>query len=96
MADASVAAQFATIASAAQDCDVIVGATALQLAARSIAEKMGIPYIFAAYCPAVLPSPHHAPPVLGPLADVPVPSPADDAELWARGGDRFNALFGES
>ena len=48
--------QFETIAAAAQGCDVIVGATALQIAAPSIAEKMGIPYVFAAYCPAVLPS----------------------------------------
>ena len=52
-------------------CDIIVGATALQIAARSVAEKMGIPYVFAAYCPAVLPSPHHAPPVLAMLGDKP-------------------------
>lgn len=38
--------------------DVIVGATALQIAAPSVAERMGIPYVFVAYCPAVLPSSH--------------------------------------
>src|SRR5579884_1925277 len=65
MVDGSVATQFETVARAAEGCDVILGATALQIAAPSIAEKMGIPYVFAAYCPAVLPSPHHAPPVLG-------------------------------
>ena len=62
LAEASVATQFETVASAAQGCDVIVAATALQIAARSVAEKMGIPYVFVAYCPIVLPSPHHAPP----------------------------------
>src|SRR5262245_8978319 len=36
LAEASVAAQFTTIATAADGCDVIVGATALQIAARSV------------------------------------------------------------
>src|SRR3954471_5125831 len=62
LAEESVATQFDTIATAARDCDVIVAATALQMAARSVAERMDIPYVFAAYCPIVLPSPHHAPP----------------------------------
>jgi UDP:flavonoid glycosyltransferase YjiC (YdhE family) len=65
MREATVAAQFETIAAAARNCEVLVGATALQIAAPSVAERMGIPYVFAAYCPAVLPSPHHAPPPLG-------------------------------
>ena len=55
----------------------MVGATALQIAAPSIAEKMGIPYVFAAYCPTVLPSPHHAPPVLAMLGDTPAPPSGD-------------------
>jgi vancomycin aglycone glucosyltransferase len=46
---------------AAQGCDPIVGATALQGAAPSVAERMGIPYVFAAYSPTVPPSGHHAP-----------------------------------
>ncbi|HEX4170316.1 MAG TPA: glycosyltransferase [Bryobacteraceae bacterium] len=44
MAEATVAKQFETLTSAAQGCDVIVAATALQVAARSVAEKMRIPY----------------------------------------------------
>ena len=60
MAEASVRTQFETVAAAARGCDVIVAATALQIAARSVAETMGIPCVFAAYCAAVLPSPHHA------------------------------------
>ena len=94
LAEESVAAQFKTIAAAAEGCDVIVGATALQVAAPSVAEKMGIPYVFAAYCPAVLPSPHHAPPVLGVRGDTPASTPADYPGLWARDAERFNALFG--
>jgi vancomycin aglycone glucosyltransferase len=38
MAEASVAGQFETIMQAAQACDVLVGATALQIAAPSVAE----------------------------------------------------------
>ncbi len=65
--EATVATQFETITAAAQGCDVIVGATALQIATPSVAEVLGIPYVFAAYCPTVLPSPHHAPIPLGML-----------------------------
>jgi vancomycin aglycone glucosyltransferase len=94
MVEASVATQFETIMSAARECDVVVGASALQIAARSVAEKMGIPYVFAAYCPAVLPSPHHAPPVLGMLGDAPTATPADFAALWTQDTERYNSLFG--
>jgi vancomycin aglycone glucosyltransferase len=95
LAEASVAAQFETVAAAAEGCDVIVAATALQIAARSVAEKNGLQYFFVAYCPAVLPSPHHAPPPLPPLPGETPPSPtADNRELWARDTERFNNLFG--
>ena len=56
MADQSVREQFQVIGAAARGCDLIVAATALQIAARSIAERQNIPYVYAAYCPAVLPS----------------------------------------
>src|ERR1044071_8718434 len=71
--EGTVVAQFETIAAAARGCDLLVGATALQVAAPSVAEAMGIPYVFAAYCPCVLPSPHHAPPVIPPRGDMPEP-----------------------
>lgn len=87
--EGTVATQFETIAAAAQGCDVIVGATALQIAAPSIAEKLGIPYFFAAYCPAVLPSPHHAPPVLAMLGDKPT-STLGYRELWEQDARRWN------
>jgi len=94
LADATVATQFETVTAAAQACDIIVAATALQIAARSVAEKMGIPYIFAAYSPIVLPSPHHAPPPLPPLAGQAPPPTNDNRELWARDAARFNDFFG--
>ena len=90
MMDGTVAAQFETIAAAARGCDVIVGATALQIAAPSVAEKLGIPYVFAAYCPTVLPSPHHAPPVLVMLGDTPAPAMADYSQLWDQDARRWN------
>jgi len=89
MMEGTVAAQFETITAAAQDCDLIVGATALQIAAPSIAEQMGIPYFFAAYCPAVIPSPHHAPPLLPMLGDKPVVM-SDYSELWEKDTQRWN------
>jgi vancomycin aglycone glucosyltransferase len=94
MVEASVATQFETLTSAAQGCDAIVAATALQVAARSVAEKIGIAYVFAAYAPVVLPSPHHAPPPLPPLPGQDPPATYDNRELWARDAARFNDLFG--
>ena len=94
MMEGTVAAQFETIGAAAEGCDFIVGATALQIAAPSVAERMGIPYVFAAYCPAVLPSPHHAPPVLAIRGDMPAPSMADYSALWAQDAQRWNDTWG--
>jgi vancomycin aglycone glucosyltransferase len=90
MMDGTVAAQFATIMAAAEGCDAIVGATALQIAAPSVAEKLGIPYVFAAYCPAVLPSLHHAPLPQGWSAD----GAASSAAQWAADARRWNEDWG--
>jgi vancomycin aglycone glucosyltransferase len=96
MAEASVTAQFETVRQAAQDCDIVVGATALQIAARSVAQVLHIPYVFAAFCPNVLPSPHHAPPPLPALPGQSAPATNDNRELWVRDTERFNNLFGDS
>ena len=93
LAEATVADQFTTVSAAAEGCDVIVAATALQIAARSVAEALGIGYVFAALCPAVLPSPHHAPPPLPAPGQAPPPA-AGNQELWERDAGRFNAMFG--
>jgi len=89
MMGGTVATQFETITAAAQGCDLIVGATALQIAAPSIAESMGLPYFFVVYCPAVLPSSHHAPPILTGLGDKPV-TMDDYSELWEKDAERWN------
>jgi vancomycin aglycone glucosyltransferase len=91
----SVAAQFAAVKAAAQGCDVIVAATALQIAARSVSELLGARYVFVAYCPAVLPSDSHAPPPVPAWTKTGTPEPTDNRELWKRDGDRFNARFGD-
>jgi vancomycin aglycone glucosyltransferase len=90
MMDALIRTQLETVAAAAHGCDVIVGATALQIAAPSAAEKLGLPYVFAAYCPAVLPSPHHPPPVLAMLGDKPPPAANDYTDLWEKDARRWN------
>ncbi|MEO5823669.1 MAG: glycosyltransferase [Vicinamibacteraceae bacterium] len=95
LAEASVAAQFTAVAAAADGCDRIVAASALQIAARSVAEQRAIPYTFVGYCPNVFPSPHHAPPPLPAMPGQPVDAlPPGNGELWARAAQRFNDLFG--
>jgi vancomycin aglycone glucosyltransferase len=100
MMEATIATQFETIGAAASDCDVIVAATALQIAARSVAEKKGIPYFFAAYSATVLPSLHHSPPPLPGEAPGLLRASAPEREgrpanqqLWEQDAARFNDHF---
>jgi vancomycin aglycone glucosyltransferase len=93
MADESVRTQFQVIAEAARGCDLIVAATALQTAARSIADVLKIPYVFAAYCPAVLPSPKYPPPKTGGSYSQSLPE-AENLQLWKQNEQEFNARFG--
>ena len=92
--EATVATQFETVAAAAQGCDVIVAATALQIAARSVAESDGNPLRLRRLLPTVLPSPHHAPPPLRTLGQTPAPATADNRELWAQDARRWNDTWG--
>jgi vancomycin aglycone glucosyltransferase len=94
MVEGTVAAQFESVRQAAQDCDVIVAATALQAAAHSVAEQRGIPYVFVAFCPTVLPSPHHPPIPLGLLGQKPVPVTADNRALWEEDAKGWNDRWG--
>jgi vancomycin aglycone glucosyltransferase len=98
--EGTVATQFATIPAAAEGCDVIVAGGALQIAARSIAEQLGIAYVYASYCPITLPSPRHAPlPIWGPAAvDAGDAAGSDEATvnrtLWADDAQHWNDNVG--
>lgn len=94
MMNAMVAGQFEAIAKAAEGCDVIVGATALQVGARSVAESLGIPYVFVAFAPNVLPSPRLAPPVLAMLGQTVAPPSDDYSDLWDEDARRLDATWG--
>ncbi|WP_169952923.1 glycosyltransferase [Microbispora sp. H11081] len=92
MLEGMVAVQFATIPAAAEGCDLIVGGGALSIAARSVAERMGIGYVYVSYCPVTLPSPHHAPvPVWG---QAPADATAGNRALWAEDARRWNGAVG--
>jgi vancomycin aglycone glucosyltransferase len=89
----TVAGQFQALTPAAQGCDVLVVGMALQFALHSVAEKMRIPYVYAAWCPITLPSPHHAPPPLPSWAQPPTDGTADNCDLWAQEAKRWNDLW---
>ena len=89
-----MAVQFDTLAAAAEGCDVLVATGLLPAAAsaRSVTEKLGIRYVYAAYCPIFLPSPHHAP---TPFPGRPFPPDVtDNRVLWDLQAQRANELFG--
>ncbi|MEV6860257.1 glycosyltransferase [Streptosporangium subroseum] len=94
MAEATVAAQFATVPAAAEGCDVLVAGGSLQIAARSVAEQRGIPYVYAGYCPITLPSPHHAPPLMSLRGQTATDGTAGNRTLWAQDAQRWNDAFG--
>ena len=61
--------------------------------ARTVAEKLGIPYVLVAFHPGVLPSPHQ-PPL--PRPGKPFPSGVtDNRVLWEVDAERVQALYGE-
>ncbi|PPK68816.1 GT1-family glycosyltransferase [Actinokineospora auranticolor] len=89
----AVAMQFERVPAAAEGCDVVVatGELAAAAAVRSVAEKRGIPYSYAAYSPVYLPSRHHVPPV----DERTEPGVTDNGVLWAQRRLRFHSRFGE-
>ncbi|MFG2168873.1 glycosyltransferase [Micromonospora chersina] len=90
MIEGTVAAQFERIPEAAAGCDLLVGCGAMQIAAPSVAEMLGIGYVHVHYCPISLPSPHHAPPPLAWDAD----RTAGFAQQWADDARRWNQHWG--
>jgi len=91
-----IAEQFDKLPAAAAGCDALVatGLFPVAASAQSVAEKLGIRYVFAAYCPIFLPSPHHPP---HPLPGRPLPPDVTDNQvLNDLDIQNYNALFGEA
>jgi vancomycin aglycone glucosyltransferase len=84
-AAALVAATYDSVAAVAEGCDAVV--------ATGLAEKLGIRYVFVAYFPSYLPSPHH-PPLAWPGRPLP-PDVTDNRVLWDLNTESLNVLFGE-
>jgi vancomycin aglycone glucosyltransferase len=89
----TIRAQFQVLTQAASGCGLIVGAGALQLAARSIAEMLGIRYIFATYCPVTLRSADHPPPKMDRQYSQSLPG-FINRFLWAKDQRQWDELFG--
>jgi vancomycin aglycone glucosyltransferase len=90
-----MAAQYEAISAAAQGCDVMVatGLFSSVAAARSVAEKLGMRYVHAAYCPIFLPSPYQPP---FEFPSHPHPSGVTDNQvLWDKNVQVMKDLFGE-
>ncbi|MFI9385811.1 glycosyltransferase [Kutzneria sp. NPDC052558] len=85
--DGTVATQFETLLPAADGCDVVLGWSALQLAAPSVAEKLGIRHVYAVFSPNQLPSGQHAP---IPLPGVEPRPGVDNHTLWQQESQRWN------
>ncbi|KFG01995.1 glycosyl transferase [Streptomyces scabiei] len=92
---AELLAQFDTVAEAAEGCDVLVATGLLPAAAcvRSVADKLGIPYVYASFQSVSLPSPHH-PPMQRPGKPLP-PDVTDNRALWDLDAQSANDLFRE-
>jgi vancomycin aglycone glucosyltransferase len=89
-----IATWFDTVAAAAEGCDAIVGSGVVPAAvgARSVAEKLGLPFTHVHYCPVFLPSSHHPP---TPLPGQPLPPDVtDNRVLWELNAQAYNAVFG--
>jgi vancomycin aglycone glucosyltransferase len=89
-----IAEQFDKLPAAAEGCDALVatGLFPVTASAQSVAENLGIPYVFAAYCPIFLPSPHQRP---QPLPGRPLPPDVTDSRvLNDLAIQNYNALYG--
>jgi UDP:flavonoid glycosyltransferase YjiC (YdhE family) len=90
----AIATQFDGVPPAAEGCDAVVatGVLAAAVAVRSVAEKLGIPYIYACHCPIYLPSPYYPPPP--PLGESPAPDVTGNRALWDRNNQSAYRRFG--
>ncbi|BCY11183.1 glycosyl transferase [Actinoplanes sp. L3-i22] len=92
-AAALIAEQFDRLPAVLQGADVLLAAGLLPsvAGARSVAEKFGVPYVYAAFQPNSLPSPHHRP-IARPGHPLD-PAITDNRILWERDADAANELF---
>ncbi|MCK7624947.1 glycosyltransferase [Streptomyces sp. RS10V-4] len=89
-----VAARFETLSAAAEGGDALLATGLMPAGARSVAEKLGIPYVFACFHPFGLPSRHFRP---GRRPGTPSPEEETDPKvLWEQDAQRVNALYGEA
>ena len=89
-----IAGRADAVAGAAEGCDVLVaaGLTTAAAGAQAVSEERGIRYMYAAYAPCYLPSPHF-PPLS--LHGQPVPPDVtDNRVLWDLHAQGMNAVFG--
>jgi vancomycin aglycone glucosyltransferase len=89
-----IAEQFAQLPAVAEGCDAMVATGLFPVAAsvQSVAEKLGARYLFAAYCPIYLPSPHHRPqPIPGRMVP---PDVTDTRELNELSIQHYNEVYG--
>ncbi|MET7569021.1 glycosyltransferase [Streptomyces sp. NPDC005492] len=89
-----VAARYETLMVAAEGCDVLLATGLMPAGARSVAEKLGIRYVFACFHTVGLPSLQRRPP-----ARPGTPSPPEETDnkvLWEQDAERVNALYGEA
>ncbi len=89
------AAMFDTVAEVAEGSDLVLATGFAYFGSRSAAEKLGIPYVYVTFCPFLLPSPHHAPPLLMPGEAFP-PGVTDNRVLWDLNAQQFNKMHGEA
>ncbi|MEU9004251.1 glycosyltransferase [Streptomyces sp. NPDC048551] len=90
-----VAARFETLtAAAAEGCDALLATGLMPAGARDVAEKLGVPYVYACFHLAGLPSRHLRPGARpGPAS---APGETDHRVLWRQDADRVDALYGEA
>lgn len=93
-AAALTVAQYEAVLAGAEGCDAVVatGLVPAVAAARSVAEKLGVPFSYVAYFPTMLPSLHHRPHAL-PGRTFP-PDETDNRVLWEINSENFDLLYG--
>lgn len=93
-AAALTVAQYKAVLAGAEGCDAVVatGLVPAVAAARSVAEKLGVPFSYVAYFPTMLPSLHHRPHAL-PGRPFP-PDETDNRVLWEINSENFGLLYG--